>query len=321
MLLARHGQGAGPTPMSTRLHKERIASLESVVSRDLGRNVDALGREARGGLADAARSIAECRNPVVAILTGVFMPWATPPAPETDGPIGTAELAIGLSNAEASVRVATESRCAEVVRLALAAAKPEHDIPVDVIPDADATAMINGLASRYQDQYGVTHAIAIERLGPGRDGRTRDMAGRDISDFTAPLHELFGAGDWVSIGIGDGGNELGMGSLTREAVSRAVPRGELIHCVVPCDHLIVSATSNWGAQALLAAIAILRDDDTFLAHLSSKHDIGILREIVLKGPAVDGVTQEQAMSVDGIRADELEQMMEELLTTVGSGMS
>ncbi len=302
--------------MSTRPHEERIASLEGIVGRDLGRNVDALRQEARGGLIDAARSIAECRNPVVAILTGAFMPWATPPAPETDGPIGTAELAIGLSKAEATVRVVTDSRCAEVVRLALAAAWPECDIPVDVIGDADAPTAIDGLASRYQDQYGVTHAIAVERLGPGRDGRTYDMTGRDISDFMVPLHKLFSAGDWVRIGIGDGGNELGMGSLARETVAATVPLGELIHCTVPCDHLIVSAISNWGAQALLAAVAVLREEDALLAHLSAERNLATLREVVLKGPAVDGVTQKQEMSVDGIRVAELERTMDELLEVV-----
>jgi hypothetical protein len=299
--------------------KEIIASLETIVQRDVSRDVASLGQEARGGLFDAARSIADCPDPVAVLMTGAFMPWAEPPAAETDGPVGVAELATGLRGAGTAVRVATDSRCEEVVRIALAAADPPHDIPLDVIPVDGAEAAIAELAARYRDDYGVTHAIAVERLGPADDGRVYDMSGRDVSAFTAPLHRLFDGGPWKRIGIGDGGNELGMGSLSREAVATAVSLGERIHCSVPCDHLIVSATSNWGAQALLAAVAVLQEDraDALLAHLSAGRDIEILREVVLKGPAVDGVTQTQTPSVDGVETEELARMVSELLAAVG----
>lgn len=299
--------------------EETIGSLEAIVRRELGRNTTGLGREARGGLLDAARSIAACRDPAPAILTGAFMPWADPPAAETDGPVGAAELAVGLREAGVPVRIATDSRCADVVRTALAAAGPSRDIPVDVVPAIDAEEAIAALAARYRDEHGITHAIAIERLGPARDGRVYDMTGRDLSDVTAPLQDLFDAGDWVRIGIGDGGNELGMGSLSRESVAAAVPQGERIHCVVPCDHLIVSTTSNWGAQALLTAVAVLWKDRTeaMLANLSGSRDLDILDQVVANGPAVDGVTQTKTRSVDGIGAGDLERTTNDLLASVG----
>ena len=34
--------------------------------------------------------------------------------------------------------------------------------------------------------------------------------------------------------------------------------GDLIHCRVPTDHLIVAGVSNWGAYALAAGIYVLR---------------------------------------------------------------
>lgn len=313
------GSDVTMTSMGTVLGEEIIASLEGIVGRDLGRNIDALEQEARGGLLDAARSLAECPNPSVVFLTGAFMPWAQPATAETDGPVATAELAVGLREAGAKVRVATDSRCEEVVRVALAAASPDREIPLDVISVAEAGAEVADLASRYRDEHGVTHTIAIERLGPGRDGRVYDMSARDISAFTGPLHELFGAGEWARIGIGDGGNELGMGSLSPQTVAKAVPQGEQIYCVVPCDHLIVSATSHWGAQALLVALAVLRGDksDALLADFSAERDLEILREVVDKGPAVDGVKQAQAVSVDGVPAEELAQLVRELLAAAG----
>lgn len=43
----------------------------------------------------------------------------------------------------------------------------------------------------------------------------------------------------VSVGIGDGGNELGMGQL-KEKVKSLMPNGSLIACVVPADYAITA---------------------------------------------------------------------------------
>ena len=56
----------------------------------------------------------------------------------------------------------------------------------------------------------------------------------------------------VTIGIGDGGNEIGMGKIPHETIVKNIPNGDLIHCRVPTDHLIVAGVSNWGAYALAA---------------------------------------------------------------------
>ena len=56
----------------------------------------------------------------------------------------------------------------------------------------------------------------------------------------------------TSTGIGDGGNECGMGSV-RSAVVKHIPLGEEIGCVVPCDALIAAGVSNWGGWGLITA--------------------------------------------------------------------
>ncbi len=43
----------------------------------------------------------------------------------------------------------------------------------------------------------------------------------------------------MSAGIGDGGNELGMGKL-KEKVIALMPKGSLIACVVPADYAITA---------------------------------------------------------------------------------
>jgi hypothetical protein len=62
----------------------------------------------------------------------------------------------------------------------------------------------------------------------------------------------------TSTGIGDGGNECGMGKAL-EAVRAHIPRGATIACVVPADNLITAGVSNWGGWGLCAAVeALLR---------------------------------------------------------------
>eukprot|EP00952_Eustigmatos_sp_NYUAD-ZCMA_P005446 23797-Eustigmatos_ZCMA.PRE.1 len=60
-----------------------------------------------------------------------------------------------------------------------------------------------------------------------------------------------------SIGIGDGGNELGMGKVIDLIYESCIPDAERIGCVVPTNYLIVASVSNWGGYALAAAIALV----------------------------------------------------------------
>src|SRR5207237_6442479 len=103
------------------------------------------------------------------------------------------------------------------------------------------------------------HAVAIERCCLSPDGRPRNMRGVDVSPWTAPLDDLFTAAPWARIGVGDGGNEIGMGKLPTGLIARTVPNGERIACITPCDHLVVAGVSNWGAYGLMAALAGLQE--------------------------------------------------------------
>ena len=149
---------------------------------------------------------------------------------------------------------------------------------------------------------GITHAISIERCGRSTDGAPRNMRGADISSYTAPLDELFIAGPWETIAIGDGGNEIGMGSLPRELIAQHVDHGDAIACVTPARHLIVTGVSNWGAYGLIGALAVLRQDwsERLLVCLDGKLDQAVLEATVNNGPAVDGVSRLRTMTVDNL---------------------
>jgi hypothetical protein len=104
----------------------------------------------------------------------------------------------------------------------------------------------------------------------------------------------------VTIGVGDGGNEIGMGKVSWDVIQRNIPRGAIIACRVPTDYLIVAGVSNWGAYALSAGVALLRGVAPPAEWFDVEKDRAILAEMVEHGPLVDGVKGHPAVSVDGL---------------------
>ena len=45
-----------------------------------------------------------------------------------------------------------------------------------------------------------------------------------------------------------------MGKIPWDVIRRNIPRGGLVACRVPADHLIVCGISNWGAYGLAAGV-------------------------------------------------------------------
>ena len=131
------------------------------------------------------------------------------------------------------------------------------------------------------------------------------MNGRDITAENDPLARwaLASAGT-VTIGIGDGGNEIGMGKIPHETIVKNIPNGDLIHCRVPTDHLIVAGVSNWGAYAFAAGLFVLLDRKPPVDLFDPDRELAILEAMVREGPLVDGVTGKQTATVDGLSWDE-----------------
>lgn len=57
------------------------------------------------------------------------------------------------------------------------------------------------------------------------------------------------------ISIGDGGNEVGMGSV-KNLIEKHISNGAIIAANTYCDYLIIADTSNFGAHALVASILV-----------------------------------------------------------------
>ncbi len=274
-----------------------VDQIEALIQEDVGRNMTALFAAARGGLRSAAAALAEGSSGPIGLITGFYVPQGSPPAAETDGPVGAALLARGFAEIGVACRLATDEPCRNACAAALAGAGAAA-VPVDSVAIGAPVARLVAVWRR----SGIAAAISIERCGKSADGVPRNMRGRDISADTAPLDELFTAGPWRTIAVGDGGNEIGMGALPRSLIAQHVAAGEAIACVTPARHLIVAGVSNWGAYGLLGALAILREDwrPKLIGCLDEALDRRILEKTVADGPAVDGVSRTRTPTVDNL---------------------
>jgi hypothetical protein len=241
----------------------------------------------RGAAAAAALALRRSRR---ALLTTGFA--VGPGLPETDGPPGAAVLGRALRRLGAAVTYVTDAVTVPPLQAALAALGE----PVDVVtfhPMSDATVA----ARRILAEYAPGHLVSVERPGRASDGDYRSARGESVKAWNGPLDELFlqAPKRVVTVGIGDGGNEIGMGNV-RKRLTRAGGRARAIASVVRVKHLVVAGTSNWGAYAVVAGLSALAG--RALLH-SADEERAMVRACVAAG-AVDGITRRREATVDGL---------------------
>lgn len=264
----------------------RISSIENLIARDpTGRNV--FGLMMPDQLRLAAQSLRLARRS--AIVAGFYIPAAK--AGETDGPHGAKVLGDALRTIGLEVDYITDEVNAPVFEA----------LGLAPLTDVDG----------YLDTVRPTHLVSVERVGRARDGRYRDMRGEDITETVAPLDGLFLQAAHLgltTIGIGDGGNEIGMGRVFGETLS-GVENGPLIASIVPTDYCIAAGVSNWGAYGLTGALSVLVGRDLLPKAAAVGREI---ERMVRVGGAVDGVTLRHEPSVDGIPVEDSVRMLENI---------
>ncbi len=270
--------------------RARLAALENLISRDPSlRNVFDLVRP--GHLRLACLSLLGGRK----VLIASGFPVLKTGTGETDGPPGALALGRALKKLGLEVGYLTDS-------LNLPLFEAIGALPVEVCGPGN------------QPRSPVTHLISVERPGRARDGKYYNMFGLDISHLVEPLDRLFlEAADRniVTIGVGDGGNEIGMGRVLK-GVTKAVDKGRLIASVVPTDYVVVSGVSNWGAYGLVAGLSVLTGQDLLPGGEEIRRTV---RDLVAAG-AVDGVGGERRDRVDGLplqRSVEMVEAMRDLI--------
>jgi hypothetical protein len=243
---------------------------------------------------NAAAALAERLAPgqPVLITTGFFVaPWM---AQEADGPIGTATLARALALGfravpivvTEAVNVAGTQQICRAVGLDVTTPDRARAAPhkVAVLPFPLDEARAAGAARQLLADLQPGAVVAIEKPARNRHGVYHNGAGYDVSPLVAKVDHLVDQARALgipTIGIGDGGNEIGMGRIA-DAVRAAVPTGARCRC--PCaggnaaatatDHLVVGAVANWGAYALEACLAALLERPELL------HDATLERQLL-----------------------------------------
>lgn len=284
---------------------EKLAAILAAVQTDPGNRGlardpdDNLFTATAGDFAAACRSIYEQPVPALDLTTGFYIPTAEPPAFETDGPLGCAFLLRAMPVLGYQACVLSPAECSLAIAAALETVKGLAVWQSERVVPGGAFLQTGNPWPGYPG----THDLAIEVVGPAGDGRCYSMRGRDVTDHPRPTHHPREASDpWrvATIGIGDGGNEIGMGRVPHETVVKNIPNGHLIHCRVPTDHLIVAGVSNWGAYALAAGLFVLNGIEPPRDLFDPDRERAILAVMVQAGPLVDGVTGKQTATVDGL---------------------
>ena len=236
----------------------------------------------------------------VLIAGGAAVPGHMPVG-ENDGPIGSVVLARALVRIGHEVAIVTDPVAAEPFRGLLRSLGGCDGVRVIEIGLGDE-AMQRELAAGF-DIY-----CAIERLGGNPHGIIYGATGVSRAPHRANLDRLFqlarerGA---PTIGIGDGGNEIGFGNIHRQMMDRLsefafcerTPCGGGVYSAVNTDVLLVANTSNMGAHAVVAGLALLRNDPS-LCH-TAEQELALAHVGVGLG-LIDGGSGELRAWCDGV---------------------
>lgn len=276
-------------------NKENIKAaeqIEDIILRHSGRGMQLL-REflPENYCREAAAALLELDRGEVLLLTGFYVAGYA----ETDGPVGTYALAMALKKLGFTPCVVCDKYCRDFF-------EPEGLAVEYVEPDADEAALA-GILERRRPQA----VVSIERCGRNGQGHYANMRGVVIDEFTAPLDELLTMAreqGILTVGVGDGGNEIGMGNL-REQIAEKLA---LTPCVVEVDRLVIASVSNWGAYGLCAWLGKL-SGQRLAADFEDCRDF-IARTVAVG--SVDGISHELVCTVDGFGMDTEQEILDAL---------
>ena len=299
--------------------------------------------------AERLRKVAAPEQPVI-IATGLpIRGWFSPALAESDGPIGAATLARAVVLAFRSLPVLICEE--EQVPLLTACARAAGLIPAtfeqiqaakkspDALPDRMIpAAVIQGFPADDRKAEEETEKllkiqpsalISIERLGANAQGAYHYARGEKVKrEAMAKVDHLFAKArsrGILTVCIGDGGNELGMG-LIKEVIRKNVPYGGKCQC--PCqiglapefapDVLVCATVSNWGASGLEACLAAHCGNANILH--SAEMEMNVIRACTDAG-ALDGLTGLVGSFVDTLPAKICADVVEILQTILQNALN
>ena len=239
-------------------------------------------------LTDAANEVV-VRKGTVLIVTGFFISYAN--ASETDGPAGSIALGRALKDIGFDVIYVTDKWSYSILEGISEKEDEIVEFPVDNHENSKQFA--NDLIKKFSPSL----SISIERASLMGDGTYRNWKGEDVSKYNAKIDYLFNYSKF-SIGIGDGGNEIGMGNLNSEIKKvEGLPDNP---AVTKVNNLIISSCSNWGAYGLVAEISAILNKNLLIS-------VDDAKELITKSVdlgAVEGMSGDSIYAVDGRNLEE-----------------
>jgi len=297
-----------------RLSRITLSLEEVIVKNDVGgRGVieflhEALKRKIDNPLEDAMKILEKSSSAI--IVTGFNIPPNY--KPETDGLIGAVVLARALLETVSNnvLIILDDHKQEDIIKGLLAVLddkKYRLNDRIDFLVQMNNEYLFRKAVQDKIASIDPNTAVFIEKPSPNREGVMHNMRGINISSYhldPSLLLKIFREHGIKTIGIGDGGNEVGLG-IIEEDIRKYVPYGNICKC--PCragiasatvtDTVIVSAVSNWAAYALEALILTINGKHDMI-HSDREENI-LIRRAVEMG-AIDGVRGEGFIGVDGI---------------------
>lgn len=260
----------------------------------------------------AARKLIAAVKPgsTVLIATGAGIAPKLPLG-ETDGPPGAAVLAraLVLGFGVKAILVTEDAHMPPVAAVASVVNEElggKGKVAVESFPMGARMGQV--AAEHLVREYSPTAVLFVERDGPNVEGHFHGVRGDCREpEQVAHVYQLAAVArsrGILSVGIGDGGNEVGFGAV-RDEISAVHPLRA--KCLRGCESgvvttaatdVVVSASvSNWGAYAVAAALASALGKPELLHSPELEH---ALIEATVKAGARDGATSLAECAVDGI---------------------
>ena len=278
----------------------------------------------------AAKGILDClagkKNATTIIGTGFLIdPFKKP---ETDGLVGAALLARALDILfDTTLVIVTEEEAVETLKWTCLAAEllvcddvitaQENPNTVCIIPFSKDEETARAAADRMLADLKPELMVSIERAGKNSYGTYHAGLGGKINYKVAKIDYLFEEvrkRGGFTIGVGDLGNELGVGNAWQE-MQKLIPFGEKCTCgcgggtvtnTVSCAPLI-GASSEIAIYGLLAVLKGMTGNNDVLH--SSVLQKQILWECAMHG-AVDGQTKRPSATIDSMSSESVERIVE-----------
>ena len=236
---------------------------------------------------EAAEYILSWKKGVIFIATGFYVAGHA----ETDGPPGALIISLVLKKLGYTPVILTDKYCQNFFE--------KYEIKVIYMEIAIENEKKIEFVERTIKEYNPTGMISIERCGLNIQDKYANMRNICISEYTAEIDLFFKMyyNKIPTVGIGDGGNEIGMGNL-EDIIKNNL---NLVPCKIKVDKLIISSVSNWGGYGLVAYLCNLTKNKQFFETVE-KTVKDYIKFIISLG-SVDGITHENVEKVDGFDID------------------